>query len=90
MIPTFVNFIAKTNADENSGSCDKVQIITHGYGAAEVLITLSDYPTNSSSYISNVVNLAPCAIATYLNEDKTSNSSTSGHRLLAGIIENEL
>ena len=75
VVPKFVSYIAKTSASENAeGSCNKVQIITHGYGAAELLITLSEFPTNSSEYISNVINLAPCAIATFLNED-TSNTS---------------
>ena len=63
VIPLFVSAIAKISASENAaGTCDKVQTITHGYGAAEVLITLSEFPTNSSDYISNVINLAPCAI----------------------------
>ena len=89
VIPTFVNFITQTRSIENPGTCDKVQIITHGYGAAEVLVTLSDFPTNSSSYISNVINLAPCAVATFLNEDADSKKNSKEHRMLANILDEE-
>ena len=89
VIPTFVNFITQTRSFENAGTCDKVQIITHGYGAAEVLVTLSDFPTNSSSYISNVINLAPCAVATFLNEDADSKTNSKEHRMLANILDEE-
>ena len=66
-----------------------MQIVTHGYGSAEVLVTLADLPTNSNSYISNVINLAPCAIATFLNKESSMRSSGSEHRLLAGVIDEE-
>ena len=51
-----------------------------------MLVTLSDFPTNASNYISNVINLAPCAIATFLNED---DESSKEHRLLTSILDEE-
>lgn len=54
-----------------------------------MLVTLSDFPTNSSSYISNVINLAPCAIATFLSEDADSKQNSKEHRLLASILDEE-
>ena len=82
VIPSYLNFITQTRSIENEGFCDKVQIITHNYGAAEVLVTLSDFPTNSSTYISNVINLAPCAIITSLSEDTDSKKNSKEHHSL--------
>ena len=48
----------------NNGLCDKVQILTNGLGAGEVLAGLAGNATLPDK-ISYVTNLAPCVIPTY-------------------------
>lgn len=49
--------------------CKKVQILAHGLGTAESLVTLSKLPITSERAISHLINLAPCPIPTYYRDD---------------------
>lgn len=59
-----VGAITTLNEDrEMTGTkCKKVQIISQCLGSSEALTTLSLLPTDSDKYLSQLINLAPCAV----------------------------
>lgn len=83
-IPRFINLITETKKTEDEvDTCDKIQVITHGLGTAEMLVTASTYPEITTRFVSNVINLAPCAIPTYQNPDRGMEAANEHRRLHA-------
>jgi pimeloyl-ACP methyl ester carboxylesterase len=65
-IPAFLSAIMEIRRDSGEGLyCDKVNIVTHTTGAAELMVTLNEYPSEAAAwFIESIVNLSPCLIPT--------------------------
>ena len=86
-IPTFVNTILERESnDDDNANCNKVQILAQCLGSTEVFTTLANNPTTSSAYISQAIQLAPCAYRRPIAACDTSDSS-SHHRMLSADDE---
>ena len=69
-IPKMVAKIQQvTREGDEVRTCKKVQIIAHALGSAEALVTLSTFPETSERLVSHLINLAPCPIPTYQQDD---------------------
>ena len=88
-IGRFVDLIIADRTD-----CTKVQIVTHGLGAAEVFSGLAAEASTLGDTVSHVTNLTPCLVNTAIlkdlnlkrdDEDDDDSSSSTGHRLLRAL-----
>lgn len=73
--------------------CKKVQIVAHGLGSAEALVTLSALPQTSARLISHLINLAPCPIPAsqdYIDDRRILASAEAPPRELSEASEDIL
>ena len=62
-MPAFVDLVNATVAEENTFNCgNKVQIFTHGLGAAEAMAGIAANETLSAN-VNQLSNLAPCLVS---------------------------
>jgi len=81
-IGRYVDAIMDANNISDSQFCTEMQIITHGYGAAEVAAGLANDGVAPawSDKVSHVLNLSPCFVPTYLSNGADSNDSNHWRR----------
>ena len=77
----FIDLILATNNNPNL-TCTKVQVVTHGLGAGEVLAGLASDATLPDK-VSYVTNMTPCVIPTYIIKGDDDDSGSSKHGMLA-------
>ena len=85
-IPTLVGAIITlvNDDDSNAAVCKKVNIVAQGTGSSEALSTLSLLPTASSYFVSQLINLAPCAVS-----DQPAACAEESHRMLSAETAGE-
>ena len=80
----FIDLILATNNNPNL-TCTKVQVVTHGLGAGEVLAGLASDATLPDK-VSYVTNLTPCIIPTYIID---GDDDDKGSRMLSVLDEKQ-